>query len=105
GIKDGGGYRHLPHGFLSQSAGVDRAQRIIKKAARDLAASKGPEVAVAYQSVVTFVPQTEGERLQAGEQRDGLRALKQRIRSVALLQVVVGNARTQVMNVMKADVA
>ena len=63
-MKDGVGYRHLPYQArvsLPPSAGVARAQRTIKKAARDLSASKGSEVAVAYQSVVTFVPQTESK--------------------------------------------
>ena len=58
GIAD----RAIPRkGLLPRSAGVARAQRIIRKAGRTLSASKGTEVAVTYQSVVRFVPQTEGE--------------------------------------------
>ena len=38
-----------------------RTQRIIKKAVQTLSVSKGSEVAVAYQSVLAFFPQTEGE--------------------------------------------
>lgn len=38
--------------------------------------AKGSEVAVAYQLMTLFVPETEGERFEAGEQRDGRHSLK-----------------------------
>src|SRR6266516_7276989 len=65
----------------------------------------GSKAAIADQLATLFIPKTKSERLEAREQRDGLHALKQRLRFVALLQVIIRNARTQMMNVMKHDVA
>src|SRR6266508_1974235 len=65
----------------------------------------GSQAAIADQLATLFIPKTKSERLEAREQRDGLDALKQRLRFVALLQVIIRNARTQMMNVMKPDVA
>ena len=50
-----------------------------------------------------FVPQAERERLQARPQRDELHVLEDLVFLIALLEIVVGDARTQVMNVMVAD--
>src|SRR5688500_11417006 len=52
-----------------------------------------------------LVPEAKPERSQAGYQRDGRDLLKQPVALVTSLQVVVGNARAQVVDVMKADVA
>ena len=65
----------------------------------------GSHAAVADQLATLFIPKTKSERLKAREQRDGLHALKQRLRFVAPLQVIIRNSRTQMMNVMKPDVA
>src|SRR5207249_10661076 len=70
-----------------------------------LALSKISEVAVADQLATLFIPESEGERFETGKQRDGLHALKQRLCFVALLQVIIGNPRTQMMNVVKPNVA
>ena len=69
-----------------------------------LLSAKISEAAVADQFATLFVPETEGERFQAGEQGDGLHALKQRLRFVALLQMIIRNPRAQMMNVMKPNV-
>src|ERR1022692_3869742 len=63
------------------------------------------ELAVADQPALLFIPETESERLQAAQQRDGFDGLKQRFCFVAFLQMVIRNARAEMMNVMKADVA
>src|SRR4051812_29397203 len=63
------------------------------------------EMAVTDQLARRFVPQPEGERLQAADERNRFHALKQRLGLVAPLEVVIGNARAQVMDVMKSDVA
>ena len=52
-----------------------------------------------------FVPKTEGERLEAGEERDGFNFLEQRLGFVAAFEVVVRDTRAQMMDVMEADVA
>src|SRR6266581_7749429 len=67
--------------------------------------AKLAQAAVAYQLAALLVPETVGECSQAGEQRDRLHALKQWIGLVAALQVVVWDARTQMVNVMEPDVA
>ena len=61
--------------------------------------------AVADEAAVLFIPQPEGDGFQAGEQRDGLHLLEERIGLVAFLQVVIGNARTEVMDVMETNVS
>jgi hypothetical protein len=67
--------------------------------------AKSSEVAVANQPAALFIPKTETERFQAAEQRDGPHALKQPIGFMAPLQVIVGNPRAQMMEVMKPNVA
>ena len=59
------------------------------------------QVAEAHHLLVLFIPEAEGQCLQAGEQCDRFHGLEQRYRLMAFLQVVVGNPRSQVMNVMK----
>ena len=61
-------------------------------------------MAVTDQSVLLFVPETESERFETSKQRDWFHGLKQRLRLVASLKVVVGNPRAQVMYMMKPDV-
>jgi hypothetical protein len=43
------------------------------------------------QPVPLLIPEPEGEGFETGEQRDGRHGLKQRLRLVALLQIVIGN--------------
>ena len=62
-------------------------------------------MAVPDELAALFIPETEAERLEAGEQRDRWNGLKQRLRLVTFLQVVIGNPRTQMMDVMEPDVA
>src|SRR2546423_606046 len=62
-------------------------------------------MAVADELALLLVEKPEGERSQAREQRQRFHLLKERFRLVALLQVVIGNARAQMVNVMKANVA
>ena len=52
-----------------------------------------------------LVPEPKRKGLEAGKQRYWLNGLKERFGLVALLQIIVGNARAQMMNVMKPDIA
>lgn len=63
------------------------------------------EVTEAYQSLVLLVPEPEGERFEAGEQRDGRHGLEERFGFVTFFEVVVWYARTEVMDVVEADAA
>ena len=67
--------------------------------------AKGSQVAVTHQLLSLFIPETEGKRFEAGEQRNGWHSLKQWFRFVAPLQIVIGNPRAQMMNVMESNVA
>ncbi len=49
------------------------------------------KMAETNQPVPLLIPEPEGEGFEAGEERDGRHGLKQRLRLVALLQVVIGN--------------
>ena len=60
---------------------------------------------VADQPAPLFIPETEGEGLQAGEQRDGFDGLEQWLRLMAFFEVIIGNSRAEMMDVVKADVA
>src|SRR5436190_7366000 len=59
----------------------------------------------ANETPLVFIPQAEGERLEAGEEFDGRHHLKKRMRTMAAFEVVVWDAGTQMMDVMEADVA
>ena len=67
--------------------------------------SKISQVPVANQLSALLIPETIGEGLEAGEESERLDALEKRVRTVAPFKVVIGNARTQMMNVMKTDIA
>ena len=60
---------------------------------------------IANQHAPLFVPKSIRERLEAGEERDWLNGLKQWLGLMALFQMIIGNARTEMMNMMKPDVA
>src|SRR5882672_7776601 len=64
-----------------------------------------PECAVTDQPLLLFIPQAVSEGFEAGEQSDGFDALKERFRFMTFLEVIIGNARTQMMDVMKANIA
>src|SRR6202161_3449586 len=63
------------------------------------------DASIADQPLSLFVPETGGQRFQARKQRHRLHLPEQRFDLVTSLQIVVGNARAQMMNVMKADIA
>ena len=71
----------------------------------DPLSAKLAQAAVGYQLAALFIPEAVGERSQAGEQGDRLHTLEQRIGTVAAFQVVVRNARAQMVNVVEPDVA
>ena len=60
---------------------------------------------IAYQFLALLIPQPERKRLEAAEQSHRFDGLEKRFRPVALLQVIVRNARAQVVDVVKPDVA
>jgi len=55
--------------------------------------AKVAEPAEADQLFLGLVPQAEGEGFETGKERDGFYLLKQRIRAVTFLQIVIGDAR------------
>ena len=62
-------------------------------------------MAKADEDVALLVPQAKGEGMEARQQRDRLDRIEERVRLVAFLEMVVRNARAEVMNVMKPDIA
>ena len=60
---------------------------------------------IANQLSSFFVPEPESKRFQTRQEGDRFYSLKDRICLMTLLQVVIGNAGAQVMNVMESDVA
>jgi hypothetical protein len=62
-------------------------------------------MSVADEHFALFIPQPVVERFQAGKKRDRFNLLKKRIGFVTFLKIIIGNARTEVMNVMEPDVA
>src|SRR2546428_12203082 len=74
------------------------ASRELRPEGIDLSSAKLAQAAVADQLAALFVPETLGERPQAGEQRDRLHGLEERIGAVAAFQVVVRNTRAQMVN-------
>src|ERR1700722_1983794 len=65
----------------------------------------GPQRAKPHQFLVLFVPKTKRERLQAGEEGNRLDLGGDCGGGVTFLQMIVGDERAQMMNVMKSDVA
>src|SRR5579863_9658424 len=59
----------------------------------------------AYEYLALLVPETKSERLEARQQRDRLDCLEVGIGVMTSFEMVVRNARTQVMNMMEADIA
>jgi len=60
---------------------------------------------IAHQPPRALVPQAEAQALDAGEQGDRLDGLKERLGTVGCLEMIIGNARAQVVDMMEADVA
>ena len=73
---------------VSSPAGTTRSQR-----------------AESHPLLVLFIPQTESDGLQARDEGNRLDLPEKCIRIVAFLQMVVGNGRAQMMDMMKADIA
>src|SRR5437762_9541256 len=69
------------------------------------APAQGPQMTVTYQFSALLIPQTEGKRFEAWKQGHRFYHLKERLGFMALLQVVIGDSRAQVMNMVKADVS
>jgi hypothetical protein len=61
-------------------------------------------MAVAHQFPSLFIPEPVRERFQTGEQGDGFDLTKHLVSLVASFQMIIGDARTQVMNVVITDV-
>ena len=64
-----------------------------------------PDVAVAHQFLLFLVPETEGERLPARPEAKGLYGRKHSMRLVTFLEIIVGNARAEMVHMVEADVA
>src|ERR1700690_1984750 len=62
-------------------------------------------MAVADKFPVLLVPEPVGGGFETGEQRDGFHLLEERVGLMAFLQIVIRNARAQMMDVMETDVA
>src|SRR6266404_2532821 len=67
--------------------------------------SQGPQCAVSNKSPAWFVPEAEGQRFEARKERNRLHRLEEGFGAMTLLQMIIRDARAQVMNVVKADVA
>jgi len=67
--------------------------------------TKLSKMPIAYQFPTLLIPEPVRDRFQAGNESDRLDLLKERVSSVACLQVVIRNAGTQVMDMVEADVA
>jgi len=67
--------------------------------------AKFAEMAVTDQLLVLFVPQPISGGFETGKQSDGFHLLEQRVGLMAFLQIVIWNARTQMVDVMEPDVA
>ena len=59
----------------------------------------------AYEYPALLVPETKSERFEARQQRDGLDCLEVGVGVMTTFEMVVRNARTQMMNMMEADIA
>ena len=64
-----------------------------------------PEMTEADQFVALFIPQAELDGFQARKEGDRFDLLKKRIGFVAPLQIVIWNARAQMVDVMEPDIA
>ncbi len=52
-----------------------------------------------------LIPKMKPGRVQAAPERDGLHILENRMRSVTSLQIIIGDAGAEVMDVVKANIA
>lgn len=62
-------------------------------------------LAEGHKTLLLLIPQRQRHRAQAAADSQMGHALEQGVLIVAFLQVIVGNARAEVVDVMKADVA
>ena len=88
------GQGYAPAAF--RQSGTDRLTQLLAQL---------PELSVADELTAFFVPKPVAERFETGEQRDGFHRLKQWLGVMAFLQVVIGNARAEMVDVMEPDVA
>jgi hypothetical protein len=68
-------------------------------------ASTRAQVTITHEFAALLVPKTESEAFEAGKERNRLHGVEEWIGLVAFLEVVIGNARTEMMDVMKTNVA
>ena len=69
-----------------------------------LLAAEFAKVAVADESLILLVPKSVAESFQAAAKGDGFDAVEKRMSFVAAFEVIVRNARAEMVNVMEADV-
>src|SRR5450755_1223998 len=62
-------------------------------------------MAEAHESLPLLVPESIGHRFEARWQRQGFDSLEVRVCVMTALEMVIRDARTQVMNMMKANIA
>src|SRR5580698_6807087 len=62
-------------------------------------------MAKAHEYVALLIPQTKGEGFEARHQCDRLNRLEEGVRLVTQLKMIVRNARTEVMNMVKSNIA
>ena len=70
-----------------------------------LAADEFAQALVADHLLAVFIPEAIAERLEASEQRDGFHLLENRNLVVSALQIVVRDARAEVVDVVEANIA
>ena len=63
------------------------------------------QVPKANQLTLLFVPKTKREAFKAGKQGNRFNGLKQRLRFMAFLEMIIRDACAEMMNVMKPDIA
>src|SRR5258708_21029143 len=78
------------------------------RSAAPVARCSGPcrlQRTISHHLLALLVPEPEAEGLQAPQERDRRDGLKERLRFVAFLQMIVGNPRAEMMDVMKTDIS
>lgn len=64
-----------------------------------------PQMTKAYQPFVLLIPESEGDRLQAGEQGQRFHVPEHGIGMVAPFQVIIGDPGAEMVNMMESDIA
>jgi hypothetical protein len=89
---------------IAPPPGFPAADRDVN-AVEGFSTERGANAAEAHELAGLLIPEPEGERLEAREQRERFDLGKQCVCFMAPLQIVIGDPRAQMMNVMKADIA